>query len=78
VIEVSPWVVESAFRYALGRQSYIVAATVDLLIANKDQLTPFMWERIIRDIDRAIADGLPERAAWERVQTYQGISTPVP
>jgi hypothetical protein len=47
----------SAFRYALGRQSYIVGDTADMLVANRDALRLDWRQQIIRDIGDAIEDG---------------------
>lgn len=43
----------AAFRYALGRASYIVSHVADWLIANRDQLSVHDRALIAREIDEA-------------------------
>lgn len=42
-----------AFRYALGRKTYITGAISDLLIKYKDKLSVQSREAILRDIKKA-------------------------
>lgn len=42
-----------AFRYALGRKSYVVGHMVKYLIRYEDTITPLTKEHIIRDIKKA-------------------------
>lgn len=53
-ILVDPGVLLSAFRYALGRATYIVGDTARELIAHRDALPQHWRDQIVRDIDLAI------------------------
>lgn len=62
----------AAFRYALGRASYIVSHVADWLIANRDQLTAHDRAMIVREIgEMAERDALGHDCDirdWERVR----------
>ena len=70
-VEVPDWVLISAFRYALGRQTYITADTASLLIEQKDNIRPDWQNLIVREINTAIVGGFAgapiDVAQWERV-----------
>lgn len=42
-----------AFRYALGRRTYAVSEMCDLLIKNKDKLSEFTKQLMIKEIRQA-------------------------
>jgi hypothetical protein len=48
----------AAFRYCLGRQSYIVGACLDWLYETWDQFTENTRQVIVRDTIEALMDGL--------------------
>ncbi len=60
-----------AFRYALGRRTYITATIADLLIKHKDKFDDNSIHVILRDIKRAFETnkyGMEmDKADWERV-----------
>lgn len=62
----------AAFRYALGRASYIVSHVADWLIANRDQLSAHDRALIVREIDEAAMIGRLGHDCdirdWERVR----------
>ena len=47
-----------AFRYTLGRQSYAPHTMMEIILANKDNLSEHDTKLIIREIDEAIADDM--------------------
>ncbi len=47
-----------AFRYALGRQTYVVAEVVEWLEGNFDELSDFHKEIIKKEINEAIDMGI--------------------
>jgi hypothetical protein len=61
-----------AFRYALGRSSYIAYTISDLLVRHKDKLFAQSKESILRDIKRAFDTnnyGMEmDRAVWEKLK----------
>lgn len=63
------WLVIAAFRYALGRRTYITSMMSEYLIKNSNLLTKEVKELIINEIDFAIKDnaiGDPcDRYYWE-------------
>lgn len=70
-IEVPHWALISTFRYALGRSSYIVPDTIELLREYINPLQSRGWhEKITEEIherDRQTAPGegvLPYRTEW--------------
>ena len=62
-INVSPFTLIFAFRYALGRRSSAVSIVVDDLIKNWDKLTDFEKQSVKEEIEKAI----DERRAGEDV-----------
>ena len=60
-----------AFRYALGRMSYITHEVADNLIEHWDELDPFAQSRIQKEIADAIDAGLAgaqvDVEQWRRV-----------
>lgn len=46
-----------AFRYALGRMTYIVGDVCDILRKNVDKIDPYNRELMIKEINKAIKDG---------------------
>lgn len=62
-----------AFRYALGRRTYVVGEVVRLLLTNIDKFSPAERALIVEEIDaqRRLIDGLGDRcdvADWMRVR----------
>jgi len=57
MIDFSQEITVCAFRYALGRQTYIVSIVVDHLIENWDKLDMRFKELIHREIKVAIERG---------------------
>ena len=70
-IEVEPALVMCAFRYALGRRSYMVGLVADEVDRVKDKLSFHVKDRMIDEIMEAIDD----EAAGDPcdVQTWQGL-----
>lgn len=62
-VAVPGWVVVSAVRYALGRKTYIVGMTVDLVINLWPNLDDGDREIIRRDVSE-------ELALWQRVPDF--------
>ncbi len=75
--------VVSAFRYCLGRQTYIVGACADWIIANWNKFSPNNKQIIQRDLEEAFQEDDRgkkaldkysrlgqdcDRAQWERVR----------
>ncbi|HPE06222.1 MAG TPA: hypothetical protein PLW50_00720 [Smithellaceae bacterium] len=60
-----------AFRYALGRSTYVVGTLVDIIGSNWDQMSPLhreMYKREIREaIDRGRAGMEMDVNAWKRI-----------
>lgn len=60
-----------AFRYALGRRTYIVSTVADLIIKYKEKLDTNDIEVIARDIKRALETnnyGMEmDKVEWEKV-----------
>ena len=56
-VQVPDWVLISAFRYALGRRTYITGDTADLLIEHKNNIRSDWQNLIVREINTAIAGG---------------------
>lgn len=60
-----------AFRYCLGRASYVVTDCASYLIANWERLSPWCRTRIHQDIKRAFDANEyghdDDRAEWQRV-----------
>ena len=63
-----------AFRYALGRRSYIVAVIGEILVTHKAELSDSSKAVICRDINKAIAknhDGMDcDSAVWRYVRDH--------
>lgn len=61
-----------AFRYALGRRTYIAHTISELLVKYKDKLTDSSRMNIIRDIDRALVSGdfgmTIDKEAWIKLK----------
>lgn len=61
-----------AFRYALGRRSYITHTIAELLIKHKDKLFAQSKETVLKDIQVAFDTnnyGMEmDRAVWEKLQ----------
>ena len=81
---IPSWMIIDASRYAVGRMTYQVGATVDWLIAHWDKLPEHAKSIIERDLetefkadDRARSEGLSwrplgmdmDRRQWERLRT---------
>lgn len=62
-VPVPGWVVVSAVRYALGRKTYIVGMTVDLVINLWPDLDDGTRQIILRDVGE-------ELALWQRVPDF--------
>ena len=45
-----------AFRYALGRMTYVPATIAAIIVENIDHLNKTTRESIVRDIDKALID----------------------
>lgn len=62
-----------AFRYALGRMTYMVEHVSSWLMANRDRLSAHDRALIVREIDEAAERGglgMPvDQARWTRVQS---------
>ena len=62
-----------AFRYAIGRKTYVVPTIADLLLKYKDILSETSKAQIIRDINRAVKTanyGMDtDKNIWLRVRT---------
>ena len=62
----------SAFRYALGRQTYIVRDTVELLARQRDHLTDSRRSLMVREIQEAVdagrAGGRGDARMWLRLK----------
>lgn len=61
-ILTDPIILMCAFRYALGRATYIVGWVADELIAHKDALRPQWRQQTVRDIREAVGS---ERAGMD-------------
>lgn len=78
-VQVEPVFLMYAFRYALGRMTYVVSDVADALIAHRDALQPTWRQQIIEEITRAIAEnraGMPMdvdrwRSVLTSMSTYQ-------
>lgn len=61
----------SAFRYALGRKTYIVSDTCDLIINHWEYLSKHEKKLICEEIEHAIEHGMAgmscDMACWEEV-----------
>jgi hypothetical protein len=68
-ITVDPIIVFAAFRYALGRSTYIVTDVTDCIQRNASALPASDRAVMVREVRQAIADGragMPsDVAAWE-------------
>lgn len=68
-IAVDPIIVFAAFRYALGRSTYIVSDVTDCIQRNASALPALDRAVMVREVRQAIADGragMPlDIAAWE-------------
>lgn len=61
-------VLNCAFRYALGRKTYIVGVIVDEIITNWDELDRYSQERIQKEIREAESLGMEcDKKEWERI-----------
>lgn len=73
-IEVQPVMLMYAFGYALGRMTYAVGDVAEALIAHRQDLLPEWREKIVRDIDQAIANGRAgmtyDADEWRRVKAW--------
>lgn len=71
-VSVQPVTLLSAFRYALGRESYIVRPVADDIVANRTVLEPDHRKRIRQDIDNAIVNNVAGAAhdvdTWREVR----------
>ena len=71
-------IMTASFRYALGRQSYIVGHVADWIERNADAMPVADAERIIREIDeQAESFGLGmdmDAERWRRVQERLRVS----
>ena len=60
-----------AFRYAIGRRTYITSTVSDFLLYHWDQLTKNMKKHIKEQIQKAIEDGEAgdqcDIDSWERI-----------
>lgn len=64
LIVVDEDIIFLAFRYALGRATYVVLDVVEVLTANWDKLSPHIRALIHKEIEEAI---IRERAGWKTV-----------
>ena len=71
-IQADYLIMTAAFRYALGRQSYIVGHVADWIIRYADCMPEHDALRIIKEIDEQAEDGSlgmdMDKACWRRVQ----------
>jgi hypothetical protein len=72
-ILTDPIILMSAFRYALGRASYIVGWVADELIAHRDALRPDWRQDTVREIRQAFGGDAAgwgiDAVTWQRVVT---------
>lgn len=70
-IETDPIILMCAFRYALGRATYIVGWVADELIAHAGALRPQWRQDVVRDIRAAIGADTAgwgiDAVQWQRV-----------
>ena len=85
LISCPDWVIINATRYAIGRMSYVVEDTADLLISILHQFPADCCEIVLRDIreevERAERRGewvgmKMDHEQWKRVLEY--FATPLP
>lgn len=63
-----------AFRYALGRRTYITAVVAECLIEKVDELSPRVRSIIIKEIDTAVADNKAGDANIDAI-IWQNVAT---
>lgn len=57
MIGIDDGVLFSAFRYALGRRTYVVAETAKAIKMNVTRIQPKLRTKMIEEIEEAIRDG---------------------
>lgn len=83
-VVVSPYEIDClvgwAFRYGLGRRSYAVGMIADAVIRHRRHLEPQTRDRLIAEIDEAIARGEAgmdcDVRNWQRVRAALTEDTP--
>lgn len=63
LISVPEWVLHSAFRYALGRMTYIVGSTAEIIIIEIPTLSDEMLHLIFNELQDTIAYDLNDPEA---------------
>ena len=80
LIHADDLIVVSAFRYALGRMTYVTGSTSEWLLRYWDRLSPPTQALIVREIQEAAArDGLGwdcDKQAWEAGQQAERARLP--
>jgi hypothetical protein len=73
-IDVEPYILIYAFRYALGRMSYAVGDVADTIIEHWDSIRDNDRNLIIREINEAIESGCAgmevDINTWKRVLNH--------
>lgn len=57
MIGIDDGVLFSAFRYSLGRRTYVVSETAKAIKMNVSRIQPKLRQRMIEEIEEAIRDG---------------------
>ncbi len=57
-MKIEPWMIISAFRYSLGRRTYVVSECVDWLTENWQWVNESTKKIILREIKEAIDSNL--------------------